>query len=210
MGKIRYYFSAMGKSFLFWRAPPRLTDVNALAAFCLQRASYVAQTTLYGYLRTRAGLLHFNLFTDKKFTAILKPARTRLVLVCLDDLVIYAVALLPDMSSEARASLSARLYLHGIAALQNEAVSKAELNSAASDFEARCHLVDWSVRGAPDKAIAAFRKSADALIELAPIVAQLKKFDDEIVTNSMHFKWHEVRLQLRTRLDAQALLASLT
>lgn len=62
---------------------------------------------------------------------------------------------------------------------------------------------------APDKAIAAFRKSAEALIELAPIVDDLKKYDDEIVTNSMHFKWHGVRAALRARLDAQACLASL-
>ena len=86
-----------------------LTDADALAAFCLQRASYVAQTTLYGYLRTRAGLQHFNLFTDKKFVAVLKPARTRLVLVCLDDLTVYAAAILPELSAQRRAELAAAL-----------------------------------------------------------------------------------------------------
>ena len=80
---------------------------------------------------------------------------------------------------------------------------------AQADFEARSHLIDWAARAAPDKGIAAFRKSAEALIELAPIVDALKKYDDEIVTNSMHFKWHDVRTQLRERLDAHALLASL-
>ena len=78
------------------------------------------------------------------------------------------------------------------------------------NFEARSHLIDWAARAAPDKGIAAFCKSAEALIELAPIVDALKKYDDEIVTNSMHFKWHDVRTQLRERLDAHALLASLT
>ena len=77
MGKIRDYFSAMRQILFVWRKPSPLTDADALAVFCLQRASYVAQTALYGYLRTRAGLQHFNLFTDKKFTAVLKPARTR-------------------------------------------------------------------------------------------------------------------------------------
>lgn len=209
MGKIRDYFSAIGKSFLFWHPPSPLTDADALAVFCLQRASYVAQTTLYGYLRTRAGLQHFNLFTDKKFTAVLKPARTRLVLVCLNDLVVYAAAILPELSAQRRAALAARLFAHGIAALQDEALSQEELHSAQSEFEGCSHLIDWVARAAPDKGIAAFRRSAEALIELAPIVDDLKKYDNEIVTNSMQFKWHGVRTQLRERLDAHALLASL-
>ena len=209
MGKIRDYFSAIGKSFLVWRTPSPLTDADALAVFCLQRASYVAQTALYGYLRTRAGLQHFNLFTNKKFTAVLKPARTRLVLVCLDDLVVYAAAILPELSAQRRAALATRLFANGIAALQDEALLQEELRSAQADFERRSHLIDWAARAAPDKGIAAFRKSAEALIELAPIVDALKKYDDEIVTNSMHFKWHGVRTQLRERLDAHALLASL-
>ena len=210
MGKIRDYFSAIGKSFLVWRTPSPLTDADALAVFCLQRASYVAQTALYGYLRTRAGLQYFNLFTDKKFTAVLKPARTRLVLVCLDDLVVYTAAILPELSAQRRAALAAHLFAHGIAGLPDEALSQEELLGAQSEFEGRSHLIDWAARAAPDKGIAAFCKSAEALIELAPIVDALKKYDDEIVTNSMHFKWHDVRAQLRERLDAHALLASLT
>jgi len=210
MKKIRDYFSVMGKSFLIWSKPPALSDIDTLAGFCLQRASYVAQTTLYGYLRTRAGLQHFNLFTDKKFTAVLKPARTRLVLVCLDDLTVYAAAMVPDLGEQKRAELAGELFAHGIAALQDEALPQTELNSVQKDFEARSRLIDWTARAAPDKGIAAFRKSADALIELAPIVDDLKKYDNEIVTNSMHFKWHGVRSQLRERLDAHALLASLT
>tara|TARA_B100000963_G_scaffold172185_1_gene149728 strand:- start:388 stop:1020 length:633 start_codon:yes stop_codon:yes gene_type:complete len=210
MGKIRDYFSTIGRSFLFWRTPSPLTDADALAVFCLQRASYVAQTALFGYLRTRAGLQHFNLFTDKRFVAVLKPERTRLVLVCLDDLVVYAAAILPELSPESRAELAARLFASGIAALQDDALSPEELRGAQSEFERSSHLIDWAARAASDKGIAAFRKSAEALLELAPIVDSVKKYDDEIVTNSMHFKWHNVRLQLRERLDAYALLASLT
>jgi hypothetical protein len=209
MGKLRDYFSVMGTAFLFWRRAPKLTDSGALAAFCLQRASYVAQTTLYGYLRTRAGLQHFNLFTDKKFTALLKPARTRLVLVCLDDLAIYAAALVPQASKPQRETLAAEIFAHGVVHLADELPAD-ELQKARQDFEAHSHLIDWAARAAPDKGVAAFRKSAEALIELAPIVEALKKYDDEIVTNSMHFKWHGVRAQLRERLDGDALLASLT
>lgn len=168
----------------------------------------MAQTTLYGYLRTRAGLQHFNLFTDKKFTTLLKPARSRLILVCLDDLAIYAAAIVPNADKKQRVALADDVFTIGTKALKDELPAD-ELAQAHTDFEARCHLIDWAARASPDRGVAAFRKSANALIELAPIVDDLKKYDDEIVTNSMHFKWHGVRAQLRERLNGDALLASL-
>ena len=209
------YFAAMARALAFWRREPPLSDIDGLSAYCLARASYVAQTALYGYLRTRAGLQHFNLFTDKKFTKLLKPARSRLVLVCLDDLAVYASALLPEIDDRRRATVATHIFARAITALEEQAdkeevLSAQELTAAQHAFEAHCTSVDWAVRAAPDMAMAAFRKSADALIELAPIVDDLKRYDDTIVTNSMHFKWLSVRAELRRRLDTDALLASLT
>lgn len=208
MLKIGTYFKTMGRTLAFWRSPPPITDAHELAAFCIGQASYVAQTTLYGYLRTRAGLQHFNLFTDAKFTALLKPARSKLIVVCLDDVAVYAAAIVPHADKAQRAALAAHIFTIGLKALQDELPQDA-LAQARKEFEARSHLIDWAARAAPDKGVAAFRKSAEALIKLAPIVDDLKKYDDEIVTNSMHFKWHGVRAQLRARLDGDALLASL-
>ena len=209
MGKIINYFAAMGRAMAFWRSPPPISDAHELAAFCIEQANYVAQTTLYGYLRTRAGLQHFNLFTDAKFTALLKPARSKLILVCLDDVAVYAAALIPHADKAQRAALAGHVFAIGVRALGDELPAD-ELTQAQKEFEARSHLIDWAARAAPDKGVAAFRKSAEALIKLAPIVDDLKKYDDEIVTNSMHFKWHGVRAQLRARLNSDALLASLT
>jgi hypothetical protein len=170
----------------------------------------VAQTTLYGYLRTRAGLQHFNLFTEKAFTPLLREARSRLVLVCLEDLAIYAAGLLPNAAAATRCQLAIDIFAQGVATLAGHELAEDDLAKAQKDFEATCQHVAWAARSAPDKGIAAFSKSAEALIEMAPIVDALKKYDDEIVTNSMHFKWHTVRADLRARLDADALLASLT
>ena len=210
MANISGYFSAMARAFAFWRRPAPLVDTAGLAAFCLEQASYVAQTSLYGYLRTRAGLQHFNLFTDKEFTPLLRVARSRLILVCLDDLALYAAALLPDAADKTRRQLAVDLFTHGAVTLAAHDFPPDELAAAQKDFEARSHLIDWTARAAPDKGVAAFTKSAKALIDLAPIVEALKQYDDEIVSNSMHFKWHGVRADLRARLDGDALLASLT
>ena len=213
MGKIAEYFTAMLRAFRFWRPATPIRTADELAEFCFQQASFVAQTSLYGYLRTRAGLQHFNLFTDQKFTALLKPARSRLVIICLDDLAVYAAALLPTTDKVVRQALAVQLFTDGAEQLQAGSsgdLEAAEFQAAGEEFAARAALIDWSARAAPDKGIVAFSKSAKALITLAPIVDDLKKYDDEIVTNSMHFKWHGVRAQLRERMHAEALLASLT
>jgi hypothetical protein len=210
LDKIAAYFAAIMGGLAFWRRDPPITDAPALAMFCIQRALFVAQTTLYGYLRTRAGLQHFNLFTDKAFTPLLREARSRLVLVCLEDLAIYAAGLLPNAAAATRCQLAIDIFAQGVATLAGHELAEDDLVKAQKNFEATCQHVAWAASSAPDKGIAAFSKSAKALIELAPIVDALKKYDDEIVTNSMHFKWHGVRADLRARLDGDALLASLT
>ena len=46
-----------------------------------------------------------------------------------------------------------------------------------------------------------------ALVEWAPIVDELKQMDEEIVINSVRFRWQKVRQDLREALDAGSVLA---
>jgi hypothetical protein len=41
----------------------------------------------------------------------------------------------------------------------------------------------------------------------APVVEELKALDEEIVRNSVRFRWQEIRQQLRLLLDAHSVLA---
>ncbi len=54
----------------------------------------------------------------------------------------------------------------------------------------------------------AFSHSPSALVEWAPIVDELKQMDEEIVTNSVRFRWQKVRQDLRQALNATAVLAA--
>ena len=45
--------------------------------------------------------------------------------------------------------------------------------------------------------------------EMAPIAPELKKYDEEIVRNSVKFAWREVRRQFEKRVDGDALAAQL-
>ena len=78
-------------------------------------ARRLCRANCYGYLRTRAGLQHFNLFTDKKFTAVLKPARTRLCWF-VSMIWLFMPLFLPELSAQRRAALATRLFAPGIAA----------------------------------------------------------------------------------------------
>ena len=139
--------------------------------------------------------------------ALLRAARSRLVIACLDDLTLFAGALLAEagVPSDMAAEAAAQMFADGLDDLDDGTLPRPELVSAQQDYEARLPLIDWSARLSPQ----AFDASSGALIVLAPIVDDLKDYDTDIVTNSMRFKWMGVRAELRRRLDAAAVLASL-
>ena len=201
------YFGAMVRNFRFWVKPAPIDDFAALADFCFAQCAHIAQTTLYGYLRTRAGLQHFNLFTDETFTEMLRPARSRLILVCVEDLALYCVAVIGErtgLSPAAMQALGVRIMAHAVDELAEADLPEGELEAYAHDFAARIKLVDWSARAQPEHA---FERSPQSLIELAPIIDMLKELDHEIVVNSMRFKWRGVRAAFVQRLDADTLVA---
>lgn len=204
---VAQYFQAMARGLMFWRTPPRIADIGQLATFCAQQSAFMAQTNLYGYLRTRAGLQHFNLFNDKDFAALLRPARTKLVLVCLEDLTLYAAAALvaKGAGTPQAEDLARAVFTQAVESLADDALSADDYQKARADLAAQLATMDWPARVSPE----AFEKSTKALIALAPIVDELKTYDTEIVSNSMRFKWMGVRAELARRLDAPSLLASL-
>jgi hypothetical protein len=65
-------------------------------------------------------------------------------------------------------------------------------------FEARARLIDWPGSAEGENA---FGRSPADLIANAPVIEEFKELDAEIVTNSMRFRWRDVRDQLRRRLS---------
>ena len=51
----RGYLRLALKALHFWRRPPPVDGVAELAEFAETRAKYLAQSALFGYVRTRAG-----------------------------------------------------------------------------------------------------------------------------------------------------------
>jgi hypothetical protein len=177
-----------------------------LAAFLNTRASFVAQTSLYGYLRTRAGMRYPELFDDDPFVASINIAKWHMWLACLSDLAVYAGGLLLREGAATPAQVGALLPSLVGRILDETGVpgdAGPEFAEHARQVRARLALVDW---GAVDDGEQAFSASPDALIRWAPVLDELKQLDEAIVRNSVRFRWQEVRRDLRACLDAPAVL----
>jgi len=186
-----------------------VVDRDCLRQFLETRASYVAQMSLYGYLRTRAGMRYPELFDDDVFVASVNIAKWQIWLACLADLAVYAGFLMLHRTNapvEQIRELMRRVLDDALAAVGTPADAGPEFAPHADRVRARLALCDWRAIG--DDA-SAFSESPDALVHWAPVVDELKQLDTEIVRNSMRFRWQEVRRDLRRDLDAARVLASI-
>jgi hypothetical protein len=181
---------------------------DALARFIDSRASFVAQTSLYGYLRTRAGMRYPELFDDDAFVGSINVAKWHLWLDCLADLAVHAGGRLAQ-----HAPLQVPAIAELMSAVVEDVIAKAGTPAEAGDGFAshaiqvrdRVSRTDWLTVG-PDES--AFTQSPDGLVKWAPVTVELKELDAEIVRNSVRFRWQQVRRELARQLDADALLAT--
>lgn len=191
------------------RAQP-IRDPAALRAFLQSRASYVAQMTLYGYLRTRSGVRFPELFNDDHFVASINIAKWHVWLACLSDLAAYAGGLLRrggGASGAAVGALVQQVVGEILAETGTPADAGPEFAAHANRVRARLALCDWDAQADGD---GPFVESPSALVYWAPIVDELKALDEEVVRNSVRFRWNEIRAQMRRALDAQSVMGAVT
>jgi hypothetical protein len=185
-----------------------IRDAAALRRFLHTRTSYVAQSTLYGYLRTRAGVRFPELFDDDRFVVSTNIAKWHVWLACVSDLSVYAGGLVRRNSGAADAEvgpLMRRVVDEILAETGTPGEAGPEFDGHAGRVRARIALCDWGAQADGD---APFVESPAALVHWAPIVEDLKALDEEIVRNSVRFRWNEIRRQLRQALDATAVVAA--
>lgn len=200
---LRDYFGRIGRS----REKP-IVDPAGLKNFLETRASFVAQTSLYGYMRTRAGQLYPQMFDEPEFGRLLNIAKWYVWLACLSDLAVYAGGLLarhPGASPATVGSLMENLVtlILDDTGIPDEAGD--EFATQAQRVRARVAGCDWN--GVHDDETP-FSESPSTLVHRAPIVDTLKELDEEIVRNSVRFRWQEIRRDLRRNLNAEAVLQS--
>lgn len=171
----------------------------AMIGFISTRAAHVAQTSLYGYLRTRMGTRQREIFQDEQFVAPLKAAQQAMLMHCLSDLVVFSVSLL-EVAEDQRTAVAQHWFQKAALAADAD-LPEDVLSAGLAAFENRLAGVDWAIAAQRE---GAFTASPAGLLDCAPVVDDFKDLDGEIVRNSVRFRWTDVRRQLRQRLDVSA------
>lgn len=183
----------------------RIGTVGEIEQFINSRASFVAQTSLYGYMRTRAGTRFPDLFENADIVVSINIAKWHIWLACVSDLSIFIGKLLHQ---------SGEFSNQQIAELVNPAfeqvMQQADIGEEAGEAFALAHEkaaqrlldCDWAQVMDDDSV---FSQSPTALYYWAPIADDLKKRDEAIVRNSIRFRWIEVRRSARQLIDIDAL-----
>jgi hypothetical protein len=187
------------------RAP--IDSIAALEDFVSTRSAYIAQKTLYSYVKARMGIRYPAMFADANIVASLNIAKLRVFAGCLSDLTIYAVAkVMHDrpVGNDERCALARRMFEAGLRANTAEAAETFPAGEEIEAFESRLAATDWR-KGALEADN--FTASPRALYQWAPIADKLKAFDAEIVANSIRFAWRDVREQFQKRIVAEAVAA---
>lgn len=188
--------------------PRRLENVEDLAWFVRTRASHVAQTSLYGYLKTRMGTKFRQFFEDEAFAALIRDAAVRLFVSCAADLAVFAAAVAGRggrLDDAQMAALARRCFDRALDAGLYQADAAHGSADARLAFDGRTARTNWAAAGQGENA---FGDSVERLLAVAPIVDELKALDREIVRNSIRFRWRDVREQLRGRIREDAVCAS--
>jgi hypothetical protein len=181
----KIYLLALFKSVL---PKKRIKNIDDLAEFIQKKSAWVAQVTLFGYLKTRMGtkwVLHFD---DEKFLASLNLAKWNIYSIALQDLTFYSLSYLKVYSNFQDTNKASEIYDAIIANEIKNGMPSDVVANARETFSERLKKIDWSTyyKSWP------FNESALALYKWAPVAEDLKTLDRKIVLNSMILKWENI------------------
>lgn len=170
---------------------------NQLVDFIDSRAAFVSQTTLYTYVKARAGMQHPKLFDNPEFLTSLRIARWHIYGAAVGDLTLFAGAqinrvgvLPPD-----ELTILCTKMIEGIFVVNHQQdIDPDRFMQICEKGKQRIAFADWQ---AIESGATAFQSSSDAVFKWAPIADELKMNDEEIVRNSIHLRWIGVRRDMK-------------
>ncbi len=180
-----------------------IDTVEHLTEFVRTRASYVAQTSLYGYLKTRMGTRYPEYFKDEVFSSSIRIAAVNLFVSCLGDLTLHAVAIADRdgrLGAQEAAALARQCFKHGMERHLSDLAPELVPAHSIGEFARRSAETQWANAA---EGAAAFAGSERDIVRFAPVIDEFKALDHEIVANSIRFRWRDIREQLRKRIDAK-------
>jgi len=204
------WFVDVASRFSTRRDTAPIATVERLFEFARTRASLIAQKKLYGYLKERMGISYPKMFEDEVFAKAIHIATMHIFAASLSDLTVHVVATAAagsPLPAEERRRMAVECFKAGVEANAEMVTEPEAPDRWLADFEARIDETLWDNVAAGGNA---FTESPKALIRWAPISDEYKKYDREIVENSIRYAWNEIREDFRKRLDAPAVVADRT
>ena len=183
------------------RQKNRIEEIESLRSFVSSRSSYMTQVSLYGYLKARAGTSYVSLIKDPIFASSMKTARNHIFFACLTDLTLHVLKTIHTQKPEIFQnldSLALRFFTQTLAKAPQEVFESLKREEVILNFEKHLKNHNWKDTDDPHDF---FSGSRSALLKWAPVVEEFKIQDEEIVSNSIHFKWLRVCQEFEKLMD---------
>ena len=163
-----------------------------LENFVQERSAHVAQTTLYGYLKTRIGTRYALMVEDEKFTESINIAKWNIYIAAISDLTFYVFSYLIDKKN-LKENDSEKIFLNILDKEFKNGLDKKIYENAKNEFIVKAKSINWHNYHLSNP----FKESGLALYKWSPIADELKVLDKEIVLNSIMLKWNLVENEFK-------------
>ncbi len=201
LDKVKDFWGMVAERFQFRRDSGPIETLDALETYVSTRSAYMAQKSMFGYVKTRMGTKYPEMFRNDDIMVGVNLGKMHMFAACLSDLAIFATAQALKSASvddAARRAVAMRFYKKAIADNPDDSVEKFSGDEAVAAFETRLIGVDWLGRALTRDQ---FTESPEALMRWAPIADELKKLDRESAMNSVRFAWNNIRAEVIKRLE---------
>ena len=175
----------------------KLSNLDDFVEFIQTKSAWVAQVTLYSYLKTRMGTRYVLHFDNDEFMSSVNLAKWNIYAVALQDLTFFTFSHLKVNNNYNEVEKAKEIFLK---ILDDEVSNKMPLDiidKAKKNFDERLQKLNWEnyYKDLP------FNPSALSLYEWAPIADELKTLDRKIVLNSVILKWDVVKKEFNERIN---------
>jgi len=187
--KLEYLKEYVAPIFNFLKPKKKINNISELKFFIQRKSAWVAQETLYGYLKTRMGAKYILMFEDEVFLGSINKAKWNIYAVALQDLTFYCLSYLKNNSSFDQTLKANDIYNEILGDEIKNEMPNDIIESSKKKFNERLEKIEWQsyYNSLP------FNESALALYEWSPVAEELKSLDKKIVLNSMILKWDNIK-----------------
>lgn len=188
---------------------PPIISIFEYINYAERQAAFVSQVSLYTYIKTRAGTQWPKLFENETYLASMKIARWHIFGAAVADLALYLGAMMvikADITEKQAQKIAEQVITSILNTYDQDDISQKDFQKMMKDGLKRAKNADWhDLADGPN----AFQGSSDALIHWAPIADELKNLDIEIVRNSIHLRWINVRREIKDTLMPEQIKSTL-